>query len=65
MLLRKFPPHLLGAIPLLYSNDVVQDEDNSRRIWTALFNAFLHPAMERFLYSSEHRLREYRRRTRS
>ncbi len=60
MLLRKFPPHLLGAIPLLYSHDVVQDDDDSRRIWTALFNAFLHPAMERFLYSSEHRLREYK-----
>ena len=60
MLLRKFPPHLLGAIPLLYSLDVVQDDDDSRRIWTALFNAFLHPAMERFLYSSEHRLREYK-----
>jgi len=60
LLLRKFPPHLLGAIPLLYSNDVIQDDDDSRRIWTALFNAFLHPAMERFLYSSEHRLREYK-----
>src|SRR5208337_5070349 len=60
MLLRKFPPHLLGAIPLLYSQDVVQDDDDPRRIWTALFNAFLHPAMERFLYSSEHRLREYK-----
>src|SRR5208337_4451692 len=60
MLLRKFPPHLLGAIPLLYSQDVVQDDDDPRRIWTALFNAFLHPAMERFLYNSEHRLREYK-----
>src|SRR5208337_4866509 len=60
MLLRKFPPHLLGAIPLLYSQDVVQDDDDPRRIWTALFNAFLHPAMERFLYNSEHRLREFK-----
>ena len=60
MLLRKFPPHLLGAIPLLYSHDVVQDDDDSRRIWTALFNAFLHPAMERFFYSAEHRLREHK-----
>lgn len=62
ILLKKFPPHLLGAIPLLYSHDVVQDEDDVRRIWTALFNAFLHPAMERFLYSAEHRLREYKTR---
>ncbi|NKF21854.1 hydantoinase/oxoprolinase family protein [Solimonas marina] len=60
MLLKKFPPHLLGAIPLLYSHEVVQDDDDVRRVWTALFNAFLHPAMERFLYSAEHRLREYK-----
>ena len=60
MLLRKFPQHLLGAIPLLYSHDVAQDDDDARRIWTALFNAFLHPAMERFLYNSEHRLREFK-----
>ena len=60
ILLKKFPPHLLGAIPLLYSHEVVQDEDDSRRVWTALFNAFLHPAMERFLYNAEHRLREYK-----
>jgi len=60
ILLKKFPPHLLGALPLLYSHEVVQDEDDARRIWTALFNAFLHPAMERFLYNAEHRLREYK-----
>ncbi|HSW11772.1 MAG TPA: hydantoinase/oxoprolinase family protein [Solimonas sp.] len=60
ILLKKFPPHLLGALPLLYSHEVVQDEDDTRRVWTALFNAFLHPAMERFLYNAEHRLREYK-----
>lgn len=58
LLLRKFPPHLLGALPLLYSHEVVEDEDDARRSWTALFNAFLHPAMERFLYNAEHLLRE-------
>lgn len=58
VLLRKFPPHLLGAIPLLYSHEVVEDENDLRRTWTALFNAFLHPAMERFLYAAEHKLRE-------
>jgi N-methylhydantoinase A/oxoprolinase/acetone carboxylase beta subunit len=55
--LRKFPQHLLGAIPLLYSHEVAEDEDDVRRAWTALFNAFLHPAMERFLYNAEHKLR--------
>lgn len=55
--LRKFPQHLLGAIPLLYSHEVVQDENDVRRTWTAVFNAFLHPAMERFLYNAEHKLR--------
>lgn len=60
LLLRKFPPHLLGAVPILYSHEVVEDDDDPRRAWTALFNAFLHPAMERFLYNAEHQLREYK-----
>ncbi|TDU32781.1 N-methylhydantoinase A/oxoprolinase/acetone carboxylase beta subunit [Panacagrimonas perspica] len=60
LLLRKFPPHLLGAIPLLYSHEVVEDDNDARRAWTAVFNAFLHPAMERFLYRAEHKLREHR-----
>jgi N-methylhydantoinase A len=62
LLLRKFPPQLLGAIPILYSHEIVDDADDVRRAWTALFNAFLHPAMERFLYNAEHKLREYRTR---
>jgi N-methylhydantoinase A len=59
-LLRAFPPHLLGAVPLLYSHEIAGDDDDVRRTWTALFNAFLHPAMEQFLYSAEQRLREAR-----
>ena len=62
LLLRKFPPQLLGAIPVLYSHEIVDDADDARRTWTSLFNAFLHPAMERFLYNAEHKLREYRTR---
>lgn len=61
-LLRKFPQHLLGAVPILYSHEVVEDGDDVRRAWTALLNAFLHPAMERFLYSAERKLREYKTR---
>lgn len=62
LLLRRFPPHMLGALPVLYSHELVDDADDARRTWTALFNAFLHPAMERFLYSAEHRLRDYKTR---
>lgn len=57
-LLRTFPPHLLGALPVLYSHELVDDAVDARRAWTALFNAFLHPAMERFLYRAEHKLRD-------
>lgn len=59
-LLRTFPPHLLGALPILYAHEVADDADDARRTWTALLNAFLHPAMERFLYSAEQKLREAR-----
>lgn len=60
LLLRKFPSHLLGAVPIVYSHEVVDDPDDARRTWTALFNSFLHPAMERFLYSAEHILRNHK-----
>lgn len=60
VLIRKFPQHLLGAVPVLYSHEVVEDENDIRRIWTALFNSFLHPAMERFLYNAEHKLRDHK-----
>lgn len=53
----KFPKHLLGAVPLLFSHEVADDANDVRRTWTAVINAFLHPAMERFLYNAEHQLR--------
>lgn len=57
-LLRTFPPHLLGALPVLYASELIDDADDVRRTWTGLLNAFLHPAMERFLYSAEHKLKD-------
>jgi N-methylhydantoinase A/oxoprolinase/acetone carboxylase beta subunit len=61
-LLRTFPPHLLGALPILYTHELVDDADPVRAAWSAVFNAFLHPAMERFLYNAEHKLRDFRTR---
>lgn len=58
--LRKYPRHLLGAVPTLYGGDLSVDADPVRRTWTALINSFLHPAMEHFLYNAENRLRGYR-----
>ena len=60
ILLRKFPRHLLGSVPILYCNEFTADRVRSRSIWSAVINAFLHPTMERFLYNAEHRLREHR-----
>jgi N-methylhydantoinase A len=62
LLLRLYPRHLLGAVPLLFSWELVADRDDMRRTWTGLLNAFLHPAMERFLFNAERRLRENRTR---
>jgi N-methylhydantoinase A/oxoprolinase/acetone carboxylase beta subunit len=59
ILLRKFPRHLLGSVPLLYSWDFVDDSRRDRRVWSALLNSFLHPVIERFLYSTEERLRAH------
>ena len=62
LLLRLYPRQLLGAIPLLFSWELVADSDDVSRTWSSLLNAFLHPAMERFLFSAERRLREHRTR---
>lgn len=58
--LRKFPRHLLGAVPILYGSDLTTDKDAERRTWTAMINSFLHPSMENFLFNAENRLRDYR-----
>ncbi len=55
-----YPRHLLGAVPILFASEIVDDVSADRRGWTALTNSFLHPAMESFLYNAENRLREYR-----
>ncbi|PWR17784.1 hydantoinase/oxoprolinase family protein [Zavarzinia compransoris] len=59
-ILRKFPRHLLGVVPVLCASDLVDDVEAERRCWSALINAFLHPAMENFLYNAEAILRDYK-----
>jgi len=60
ILLRKFPRHLLGSIPVIYSWDLAGDRNHTRRVWSCVLNSFLHPTMERFLYGAERRLKEYK-----
>jgi len=60
IVLRKYPRHLLGAVPVLYASDLTVDRSADRRAWSALINSFLHPSMEAFLYQAENRLREFR-----
>nr|WP_246813930.1 hydantoinase/oxoprolinase family protein [Panacagrimonas perspica] len=60
--LLRYPRHLLGAVPILYSHQLSDDGDDARRTWSSLLNAFLHPAMERFLYNAENVLRDARAR---
>lgn len=60
IVLRRYPRHLLGAVPILCGSDLTCDLDAVRRTWTAVLNSFLHPAMEKFLYNAENGLRAYR-----
>jgi N-methylhydantoinase A len=60
ILLSKYPRHLLGAVPILFSHELIEDHQDSSRTWTALINSFLHPKMESFLYNAENYLRKQR-----
>lgn len=55
-----FPPHHLGTVPVAVSHETTGDTDDTRRIWSAVLNSFLHPPMENFLFSAQKRLRNYR-----
>ncbi|RLA55768.1 MAG: hydantoinase/oxoprolinase family protein [Gammaproteobacteria bacterium] len=59
---RKFPSHLLGVVPVMAAGELADDPVYGRRTWSAIMNAFLHPSMERFLYSADHRLKSHKTR---
>lgn len=59
IILERYPRHLLGAVPVLFSYNVANDSDDARRTWTALLNSFLHPGIERFLYEADRTLRQH------
>ncbi len=59
-MLKNFPRHLLGSVPILFSREFAADTTRTRQIWSGIINSFLHPTVERFLYSAEHRLRAYK-----
>ncbi|WP_227429702.1 hydantoinase/oxoprolinase family protein [Psychrobacter sp. I-STPA6b] len=58
--LLRFPRHLLGSVPVLFSWEFTTDPSRERRIWSAIINTFLHPTLENFLYSAENRLRAHK-----
>jgi N-methylhydantoinase A/oxoprolinase/acetone carboxylase beta subunit len=49
---------LSGTVPPLFSWELVADRDDVRRTWSALLDAFLRPAVERFLVTTERRMRD-------
>lgn len=59
-MLKNFPRHLLGSVPILFSREFASDTSRHRQVWSGILNSFLHPTVERFLYSTEHRLRAYK-----
>ncbi len=57
--LERYPRHLLGAIPVLFSHELVRDADHGRRLLSAVVNSYLHPGMEHFLYGADRVARQY------
>ncbi len=55
---RHYPKHCLDAVPLLLSHEIDDDPDDTRRTATALFNAYLHPEVARYLHRCEDWLRD-------
>lgn len=60
IVLGEYPRHILGALPILFSSELTADPSSLRRAATAVLNAYLHPALEQFLYNAEDLLRSDR-----
>ncbi|MEM9123808.1 MAG: hydantoinase/oxoprolinase N-terminal domain-containing protein, partial [Pseudomonadota bacterium] len=59
---KRYPRHLLGAVPLVFAGHLSKAESQTQRTWAAILNSFLHPAMEHFLYNAENHLRDLKAR---
>lgn len=53
-----YPRQCLDTVPLTLSHEVASDPDDIRRTATALFNAYVHDDVARYLYRAEDWLRE-------
>ncbi len=53
-----YPRQCLDTVPLTLSHEVASDPDDVRRTATALFNAYVHDDVARYLYRAEDWLRE-------
>lgn len=58
-----YPRQCLDTVPLVLAGDLTSETDERRRAATALFNAYLHPAVADYYYRAEDHLRDngYRR----
>lgn len=54
-----YPRQCLDTVPLTLSHDIASDPDDVRRTATALFNAYVHDDVARYLYRAEDWLRAH------
>lgn len=54
-----YPRQCLDTVPLVLAGDLTSDADARRRAATALFNAYVHPAVADYLYRAEDYLRDH------
>ena len=54
-----YPRQCLDTVPLMLAGDLTSDLDPARRASTALFNAYVHPAVAEYLYRAEDFLRDH------
>lgn len=52
-----YPKHYLGSIPVLLASDVTIRPGDDLRLQAAVLNAYLHPALVKYLYKAEAGLR--------
>lgn len=53
-----YPPHYLGAVPILLSSEITTSSDNAIKTYTTIVNGYIHHASAKYLFKADEIIRK-------
>lgn len=55
---RAYPPHYLGAVPILLSSEITSSTDNAIKTYTTIVNGYIHQTSAKYLFKADEMIRK-------